>query len=323
MTARALLLVPVSLAIVGVLPAPAAADGLPGTGVVPSPVSAPGGDVEYLTERAKRDTVLRERRLDGGRALRSLDLTGRYSVPAVAYDGSPSGLSGDGRTLVLINPRRSWPRKRTTFAVVDATRMELRRHIRLRGDFSFDAISPDGRVIYLVQYLSPNDQTAYAVRAYDMRAQRLFPDPVVDPSEPDEDMSGVPLSRVSDAEGRWAYTLYSGAKHPFVHALDTERRTAACIDLELKNLRGVALEIHGGRLDVVGDSGLLARIDTATHRVIPVPEHRPARAKADARASGATPWLPIAAATAVLLLLVGAGWQRSRIRLRSRRVVET
>ena len=53
--------------------------------------------------------------------------------------------------------------------------------------------------------------TAYAVRAYDMRARRLFQEPVVDPSEPDEDMSGVPLSRVSDAEGRWAYTLYSGA----------------------------------------------------------------------------------------------------------------
>ena len=74
--------------------------------------------------------------------------------------------------------------------------------------------------------------TAYAVRAYDMRARRLFQEPVVDPSEPDEDMSGVPLSRVSDAEGRWAYTLYSGHEHPFVHALDTERRTAVCIDLD-------------------------------------------------------------------------------------------
>jgi hypothetical protein len=278
---------------------------------VPSPVSAPGGDVEYVAKRAKRDTVLRAQRLDGGPVLRSLDLGGRYSVPAVAYDGSPSGLSADGRTLVLINPRKRWPRKRTTFAVVDARRMELRRHIRLRGDFSFDAISPDGRLVYLIEYLSPRDVTAYAVRAYDMRARRLFKEPVVDPSEPDEDMSGVPLSRVSDAEGRWAYTLYSGAEHPFVHALDTERRTAVCIDLDLRNLRGAALEMNGGGLDVVGDSGLLARIDTATHRVIAAPGKRPARAKSEADASAGTPWLLIAAPTAALLLL-GAISRRRR-----------
>jgi hypothetical protein len=323
MTARVLLLVSASLAIVAALPAPAAADGLPGTGVVPAPVSAPGGDLEYVTGRATRDTVLRERRLNGGPALRSLDLRGRYSVPAVAYDGSPSGLSADGRTLVLINPRKTWPRKHTTFAVIDARRMELRRHLRLSGDFSFDAISPDGRVIYLIEYLSPRDQTAYAVRAYDMRAHRLFRDPVVDPNEPDEDMSGVPLSRVSDREGRWAYTLYSGPEHPFVHALDTERRTALCIDLDVKNLRGAGLEIHGGRLDVVGDSGLLARIDTATHRVIAAPPKRPARAKREARASAGTPWLPIAVPSAALILLAGAGWQRARTRSRSRGVVGT
>jgi hypothetical protein len=316
-----ILLALAAIAVLALLPASAAADGLPGTGVVPSPVSAPGGDVEYMAKRAKRDTILREQRLNLGPVLRTLDLRGRYSVPAVAYDGSPSGLSADGRTLVLINPRKRWPRKHTTFAVVDARRMELRRHIRLRGDFSFDAISPDGRLVYLIEYLSPNDVTAYAVRAYDMRARRLFQEPVVDPSEPDEDMSGVPLSRVSDAEGRWAYTLYSGHKHPFVHALDTERRTAVCIDLDLRNLRGAALEIHGGRLHVVGDSGLLARIDTATHRVIAAPGRRPERKKTDP--SPGTPWLPIAAPTAALLLLAGAGWQRARIRSRSRRVVET
>jgi hypothetical protein len=318
-----ILLALAAIALLALVPASAAADGLPGTGVVPSPVSAPGGDVEYVAKRAKRDTVLREQRLNLGPVLRTLDLRGRYSVPAVAYDGSPSGLSADGRTLVLINPRKRWPRKHTTFAVVDAMRMELRRHIRLRGDFSFDAISPNGRLVYLIEYLSPNDVTAYAVRAYDMRARRLFQEPVVDPNEPDEDMSGVPLSRVSDAEGRWAYTLYSGHKHPFVHALDTERRTAVCIDLDLRNLGGAALEIHGGRLDVVGDSGLLARIDIATHRVTVAPRKPRARAKAEVEASAGTPWLPIAAPTAALLVLAGAGWQRARTRSRSGGVVET
>jgi hypothetical protein len=305
-----MLLALAAIALLALVPASAAADGLPGTGVVASPVSAPGGEVEYVTKRAKRDTVLREQRLNGGPVLRSLDLRGRYSVPAVAYDGSPSGLSADGRTLVLINPRKRWPRQHTTFAVIDARRMELRRHIRLRGDFSFDAISPDGRVVYLIEYLSPRDVTAYAVRAYDMRARRLFREPIVDPSEPDEDMSGVPLSRVSDAEGRWAYTLYSGAKHPFVHALDTERRTAVCIDLD--DVRSIgSLKLRGDRLDVLSAGGsVIATINTATHRVLAPPGKPPARAKNEAEASGGTPWLLIALPTAALLLLAGISRQR-------------
>jgi hypothetical protein len=307
MSPRALLLVPVSLAILASLPAPAVADGLPGTGVAANPVSAPGGEVEYVAARAKRDTVLREQRLDGGRVVRGLHLRGRYTVPAVAYDGSPSGLSADGRTLVLINPRARWPRASTTFAVIDAKRMRLRRHIRLRGDFSFDAISPDGRLVYLVEYLSPRDVTDYAVRAYDMRARRLFPEPVVDPSEPDEDMGGLPIARVSDAEGRWAYTLYRGNEHPFVHALDTERRTAVCIDLDVH--RGSALRMHGGRLDVLGRGGVLASIDTATHELIPRPARR-ARPTAEASGEAGVDWLAIAGLTAVLLLLAAVGRRR-------------
>jgi hypothetical protein len=145
MTARALLLVPASLAILAALPAPAAADGLPAVGVDAKPLSTFGGKLEYVTARARPDTFLRERTVARGRVLRSLRLKGNFSVPAVAYDGSPSGLSADGRTLVLISPRAHFPRASTTFAVIDAKRLRLRRHIRLRGDFSFDAISPDGR----------------------------------------------------------------------------------------------------------------------------------------------------------------------------------
>jgi hypothetical protein len=304
MTARALVLVPTSLAILATLPAPAAADGLPAVGVDAAPLSAPGAKVEYVTARAKRDTVLRERTVARGRVLRSLRLNGNFSVPAVAYDGSPSGLSADGRTLVLISPRTRFPRASTTFAVIDAKRMRVRRHIRLRGDFSFDAISPDGRLVYLINYLSRRDFTKYAVRAYDMRARRLLREPVVDPSEPDEDMSGTPVSRVSDEQGRWAYTLYYGAKHPFVHALDTERRTAVCIDLDHVHSLG-ALELHGDRLDVLGAGrSVVASIDTSNHRVIPRPaKRRPATAQA---ATG-IPWLLIAAPTAALMLLAAVG----------------
>lgn len=310
MTARALLLVPASLAILAALPVPAAAaDGLPAVGVDAAPLSVHGGELEYVTARAKGETVLRERTVARGRVLRRLHLNGNFSVPAVAYDGSPSGLSADGRTLVLISPRRHFPRASRTFAVIDAKRLRVRRHIRLRGDFSFDAISPDGRLVYLINYLSKSDFTKYAVRAYDMRARRLLREPVVDPSDPDEDMSGLPLSRVSDQEGRWAYTLYSGRKHPFVHALDTERRTAVCIDLDDVHSLG-ALELRGDRLDVLGGGGgVVASIDTETHRVIPRPEKRK---PATAEAAAGIPWLLIAAPTAALILLAAAGRRNER-----------
>jgi hypothetical protein len=310
MTARTFFTLPAAIAILAGLPAPGSADGLPGEGVNANPVRAPGGEVEYRAANARRNTVLHEQETGGGRAVRRLRLRGTFTVPAVAYDSSPSGLSADGRTLVLINPRRTWPRKHTTFAVVDAQRMRLRRHIDLRGDFSFDAISPNGRIVYLIQYLSPRDQRKYAVRAYDMQARRFFRAPVVDPSEPDEDMSGIPVTRVSDEQGRWAYTLYDGRKHPFVHALDTERRTAVCIDLEeVRSLAGVGLQLSGDRLTVASAARPLAVIDTTTHHLIPAPEPEKPRASTANDESG-TSWLPIAAPTAAFLLLAAVGRRR-------------
>ena len=293
------------VALMAVLPASAAADGLPAAGVDARPLSASGGDVEYTTERAGADTRLIEHARYGG-PLRRRELSGSFSIPAVAYDGSPSGISADGRTLVLISPRTRFPRKRTTFAVMDARRLALRRRVQLRGDFSFDALSPDGRVMYLIEYSSRN-LSNYAVRAYDLRARRLYPKPVVDPREPDEPMTGAPVTRAASPDGRWAYTLYASSPHPFVHALDTARRTAVCIDLDDIRIGGwgATLDLSGPILAVVGRRGrVLARIDTRGHRLI---AHR-----APASEDAGTSWLPIAVPTAALLLLAAAVARRRR-----------
>ena len=287
----------------GAAPAAAPADGLPAVGIDAKPLSAPAGKVEYTTERGgKGHTRLIEGARYGG-PLRERSLRGAFSVPAVAYDGSPAGLSADGRTLVLISPRTRYPRRATTFAVVDARRLAVRRHIRLRGDFSFDAISPDGRTMYLIEY-SPREFTKYAVRAYDMRASRLLARPVVDPDEAGEPMTGVPVSRTGGADGRWAYTLYQSAKHPFVHALDTERRTAVCIDLDhLRAVWNATLQLRGERLEVVRRSGrVLAAIDTRTHKIVALdsPEESVA----------GTWWLPMALSGAAVAVLLALGRRR-------------
>jgi hypothetical protein len=208
----------------------ARADGLPvlGIDVGGVGVATPSEDARYVTLPAGSNTVLARVNPTGGRVLASRLLPGVFTVPAVAYDGSASGLSGNGQTLVLIQPRISFPRARTPLMVVDTRKLRPTKLIRLHGDFSFDAISPRGSVMYLIQYLSPTDPSRYLVRAYNLRAGRLLAKPITDPREPAEKMRGAPLTRATSANGRWAYTLYDGAgKTPFVHALDTRKRTAA------------------------------------------------------------------------------------------------
>jgi hypothetical protein len=315
--ARLPLALALAFAAVAATPPAAAADGLPANGVDAAPVSAPGGSVEYLTRRARGATlvVARERGGRGERVLRRLRLPGTFAVPAVAYDGSPGGLSADGRTLILIRPRARFPRTSTTLAVLDAKRLRPLRVLTLRGDFSFDAVSPDGRLMYLIRYLSPRDPNRYEVRAYDLPARRLLPEPVVDPREADEPMNGVPVTRATSADGRWAYTLYDSAEHPFVHALDTEGRRAVCIDLHSLAARkrgawGLRLDVGpgGSPLTVETRSRVLASVDARTFEVTEAGRVR--RASAPARASTArSDSAPPRALTvgAALLLLLAAG----------------
>jgi hypothetical protein len=296
----------VPLAALLLLPGTAAADGLPAVGIDANPLGVPGGQVVYVTKRAGHDTRLIQKARYGG-AMRERTVRGSFSVPAVAYDGSPSGLSADGRKLVLISPRVRFPRKRTTFAVVDARRLKVSRLISLRGDFSFDAISPDGRTMYLIKY-SGRNVGKYAVRAYDLSERRLLAAPVVDPDEADEPMTGLPVTRVPAADGRWQYTLYDNGRHSFVHALDTSGRTAVCIDLDVRKAFGSSLSLRGHRLDVIGQSAqLLASIDTRTHEVV-APKRR-ARPSEDA----STSWLPLALPTAALILLAVGTRRRTRV----------
>jgi hypothetical protein len=245
----------------------ARADGLPVLGVDLSAAGVAAPDPmapRYVSLPAGRDTLVAAVSQDGGQVRRSRLLDGRFTVPAVAYDGSPGGLSADGRALVLINPRKAFPRRNTALAVLDTRRLRARDVITLKGDFSFDAISPNGRLLYLVQYLSTRDPTRYLVRLYDLRAGRLLREPIIDPREVGDVMRGMPITRAASPDGRWAYTLYDGAgKHPFIHALETTGRTARCIDLH--GLTGLDLLVEM-RLEPSSDGGTLSVVHPAYER---------------------------------------------------------
>jgi hypothetical protein len=283
-------------------------------------VTTPDGSVRYQSVATEDQTVVM--RTDGDGVIdRSSFLDGMLTIPAVAYDGTSSGLSANGETLVLIRPRTRFPRAETTFAVLDTRRLHLRDTFTLAGDFSFDAISPDGRTMYLIEYADRRDPTQYHVRSYDLERGVLSPQPIVDPSESAEEMYGSPVSRAMSPDGRWAYTLYDGNEHPFIHALDTERGEAVCIDLEMLHRivygdGGTALQPSpdGSTLTVVAPRGPTAIVDTETFEVSEPPAEEPP-VDSGTDDSGGAPWLAIGlGALAAVALLAVAVRRRQRSR---------
>jgi hypothetical protein len=279
------------------LPATAHADGQPLGSLTSGPrgVVDPHGGDRLAALPTSRGTVVTRSQIDGGRVQRATVLDGSWGVPLVAYDWTSGGLSADGSTLVLT---RADSRRRSTFAVIDARRLVVRRTIALKGEWGFDALSPDAATLYLI-HTSLRNPSRYAVRAYDLRAGRLLRDPVVDPSEPDEPMRGLPVTRVTGAGGRWEYTLYAGGAHPFVHALDTVRRESICIDLPRRIGRAswiwkAKLAIRGGSVRVMHGKRVAASA--------------PLRPQ-EASAGGGPPWA--AALLALTGVLVAMGVRRA------------
>src|SRR5689334_5376324 len=64
-------------------------------------VSTPGGPFGYVAIRTGGGTLVERVRRADGSVRRSVWLRERLGVPGAAFDGATTGLSADGRTLVL------------------------------------------------------------------------------------------------------------------------------------------------------------------------------------------------------------------------------
>jgi hypothetical protein len=243
-----------------------------GFGVGPG-VPDPEGGARFAALPVGEKTKLLEISMDDGAVTNDGTIDGAYRVPVVGLDGTPGGLSHDGSALVLEDAIRTLGERRTDFAIVDPDRLRVRENISLPGTYAFDAISPDGQILYLVEYPSRNPNV-YAVREYDLAQHRLLPDPVLVAHEvsPGE-MRGLPMTRATSPDGRWEYTLYDGGggrgDTPFIHTLDTERGITHCVDLPMVSgneaLRAdLGLTGDGGTLNVTRGGETLAMLDTET-----------------------------------------------------------
>ena len=248
--------------------APFATQGGPG-------VATPDGTVRFVALTAGTATNVIKIETHGGGVVNSTTVPGAFGVAVPTYASAGEGLSADGKTLVLADVVRSWPHERSSFVFLDPKSLRVRDRITLRGDFAFDALSPDGGRLYVIQHTDSNDTTRYVVRAIDVGSMRLLPGRIADKTQRGWVMAGYPLNRVTSADGRWVYTLYGNQGNvPFVHALDTVAGVAHCIGLPLRggdqtNLI-LALRNGGRTLAVHWLSGRpWLTVDTQTWRLSP------------------------------------------------------
>jgi hypothetical protein len=267
-------------------------------------VALGSGSTTALAAISKRD----------GSVVDSIVVQGGWGFQAVTVDGAVGGISRDGSTIVLSHARPSSGALLHTsrFLVYGAKPFGLLGTIELAGDYTFDALSPRGHTLYLIQHSSASDLTRYRVRGYDLQRWRLLPRVIADKRQRGWTMTGYPLTRAASSDGRWVYTLYQqSSNYPFIHALDTVSRTAVCIGLPLRwgassplSNPKLRLEHGDGTLVVVPRHGAPAiAIDTRTFRISRVQPHR-----------GGTSWLAFALAGAVGILLAAALtiWLRQR-----------
>lgn len=169
-----------------------------------------------------------------GAAQRTLQLPRHYELPQATISGVPGGMSQNGKWLVL----QSFDETATVpsashLLLVDTSFGSTPVQVELKGWFDFDAISNDGKNLYLIQYIAPQ---LYHVRLYRVALHQLDPTVIVEKgASPNTPMAGVKLMSVPSPDGEWLFTLYARQNEgAFIHGLRLSGDPfagAACIDL--------------------------------------------------------------------------------------------
>jgi hypothetical protein len=183
-------------------------------------------------------------------------IEGHWRLPTVGLDPIPAGRSIDGSTIALVEAAYDPLAGTSRFAIVEhhladavATAgdapLRLARIVTLKGAFEYDTLSPDGRILYVVEHLDSKAGGHYQVRAVDVDTGELREGVVFDKANPDERMAGSPIAQLRQADGV-VLTLYRGPEHPFIHALSSKEAWAVCIDLPAGGANDAAASLDWG-----------------------------------------------------------------------------
>jgi hypothetical protein len=210
-----------------------------------------------------RDMALGQQ-LDGP----ELRIDGQWRLPAVGLDPIPAGRSLDGSTIALVDGAYDPAAGTSRFAIVEHhlasavstagdAPLRLLRIITLTGAFEYDTLSPDGRILYVVQHLDGKAGGHYQVRAVDVSTGVMRDAVIVDKTRPGETMAGSPVAQVRRPDGL-VLTLYRGPEHPFIHALNSREAWAVCIDLPTRGMENAAASLDWGLAPSVDGSSVFA-----------------------------------------------------------------
>ena len=247
-------------------------------GLTGLPVGAPDETWGHILTATPGDrtTVVHNLVVQPGFGGSSQEIPGRWVLPTIGLDPVPVGVTADRRTIVLVEADAAYgaagaDRAISRFAVVDG-RLGLGyepRIIELQGAFDFDALSSDGKLLYVAQQVPGPLEGRYQVRVVDTATGTMRPDVIVDKRNVDEEMAGHPIDQERRADGM-VMTLYRGAEYPFVHALSSIEAWAVCIDLPTRGFDdedaaddwGI-VSLGKGKSDVAinGTLGLAVEID--------------------------------------------------------------
>ena len=220
------------------------------------------GESHFVAAKSGQDTKLMQLAVKDDSTLRSTTVDGAFGIPMLGVHNVPLGMFRDGKTFVLQSVANN---PTTSFQLINTSDLSTRDTITLRGTYAFDALSPDGSKLYLIQHTSAQDLQHYIVRAYDLATHALMPGRIADKTQKSWVMQGWPATRTETANGRWVYTLYANpGGYPFVHALDTVRGVAHCVGFAWRGDYGplfdYRMEVRGDKLAILSNAGTLYRV---------------------------------------------------------------
>lgn len=223
----------------------------------------------YWTVEPGTPTAVRALDPQSGSEMVAFTVDGQWAPPAT-YGPAPSGISRNAKWMVLVAPKATSPGADVVnrFAIVDLANRRLDRIVAVPGDMSFDAVSDDGRNIYLVEHLVPSPH--YVVRVASFQGAGLAAGVIgqIKTAEP-EVMNGLYHASVA-VSGDWFLSLYSNpTRGPFIHALNTTQLYAQCIlnmpdvPVALRPAWAMVLDPKHPTLYVVnGPGGAVSEVDT-------------------------------------------------------------
>jgi hypothetical protein len=237
---------------------------------LPSGLRSADGRTFVAARRLGARTLLTRYTLPSGRVSGHGSVAGRYRLAALAADG----------TRAVLADTRPAPGQ-TRFTILGTSRWTVQRRIELGGSFGVEALSPDGRRMFLIRY----GNGGYNLRLYDLRTGKLEFTPLVEGAAVRPKMVGAAWTSVGTRDGRWLLTLYiKPGGGGFVHALDLGRAIGHCIDLpagfvDARSIRtaSLALSPDERRLYIAGPlAGRLLVVDVAGPRIVRIVRFRSA-----------------------------------------------